>query len=46
MRVNGQTLVKAPVKQKISLETQVSSEVQDAVHRFHWVEEPNGYLKS
>jgi hypothetical protein len=46
MRVKGQTLVKAPVKQKISLETDVRSEVLDAIHRFHWVKEPNGYLKS
>ncbi len=38
MRVKGQTLVKAPVKQKISRETEVRSEIMDAVHRFHWVE--------
>jgi hypothetical protein len=33
----GQALVKAPVKEKITLKTVVGSDVADAIDRFHWV---------
>jgi hypothetical protein len=38
MRAKVRRLVKAPVKQEVTLETEVKSEVLDGVHRFHWVE--------
>ena len=33
----GQALVKAPVKEKITLKTVVGSDVADAIDRSHWV---------
>jgi hypothetical protein len=35
MRAKASRLLKAPVKQKISRETELKSEVLDGVHRFH-----------
>jgi hypothetical protein len=37
----GQALVKAPVKEKITLKTVVGSDVADALARFHWVKRTN-----
>jgi hypothetical protein len=42
----GQDLVKAPVKEKVALETAFGSAAEDAVDRFHRVKRPNAYLRS